>query len=70
MKPRLSKPIRRRRRLFSFDPNSQFIANAVEEYLKSEGKITQLEAQSENGSQDNWLSVDDTKEADDFLKEM
>ena len=70
MKPKLTKPIRRRRRHLSFDPNSQFIAEAVEEYLKGGGKITQLEAQSENGNQDNWPNMDDTKEADEFLNEI
>ena len=70
MKPKLTKPIRRRRRHLSFDPNSQFIAEAVEEYLKGGGKITQLKAQSENGNQDNWPNMDDTKEADEFLNEM
>ncbi len=70
MKTKVTKPIRRRRRHLSFDPNSQFIAEAVKEYLKGGGKITQLEAQSESGSKDDWLNVDDTKEADDFLKEM
>ncbi len=63
------KPIRRRRRHLSFDPNREFVADAVEEYLKGGGKITQLEAQTEN-NQDSWLKMDDTKEADEFLKEM
>jgi hypothetical protein len=70
MEHKQSKPIRRRKRHLSFNPNSQYIADAVEEYLKEGGKITQLEAQTENGSQDSWLKLDDTKEADEFLKEM
>ena len=35
---------RRKRRHLSFNPNSEFIAQAVEEYLKDGGKITQLES--------------------------
>jgi hypothetical protein len=70
MEQKQSKPIRRRRRHLSFDPNSQYIANAVEEYLKGGGKITHLEAQTENSNRDSWLKLDDTQEADEFLKEM
>jgi hypothetical protein len=70
MKPKLSKSIQRRRRHLSFNPSSQFIAEAVEEYLKGGGKITQLEAQTENSKQDSWLNVDDTQEADEFLNEL
>ena len=69
MKPKLSKTTQRRRRHLAFNPNSQFIAEAVEEYLKGGGKITQLEAQDEKNKQDSWMMIDDTKEADDFLKE-
>ena len=69
MKPKLSKSTQRRRRHLSFNPNSQFIAEAVEEYLKGGGKITQLEAQDEKNRQDSWMMIDDTKEADEFLKE-
>ena len=69
MKPILTRPTRRRRRHLSFDPNSQYIADAVEEFLKDGGEITQLEAKKENGKQDSLLTIEDNKEADDFLKE-
>lgn len=70
MKPKLTKSTQRRRRHLSFDPNSQFIAEAVEEYLKGGGKITRLEAQPENSKQDSWISIEDNKEADEFLNEF
>ncbi len=59
----------RRKRHLSFDPNHEFIAEAVEEYLKSGGKISQLKSEPEKTNQAAWFSVEDNTEADEFLNE-
>lgn len=69
MKAKLTKPLRRRKRHLSFNPSHQDIADAVDEYLKQGGKITQLEAQQDRSKDDTWLTAEDTKDADEFLKE-
>ena len=70
MKPKLTKqPAQRRRRHLSFNPDSQFIADAVQEFLKNGGKIKQLENQPDATDPDSWPNFDDNKEADEFLKE-
>ncbi len=70
MKPKKSPGRRRKRRHLSFDPNSEFIAQAVEEYLKGGGKITQLGSSKPAKNQENWIAIDDNLEADEFLKEV
>ena len=59
----------RRRRHLSFDPNHKFIAEAVEEYLKSGGEIKLLKPKQEDGKQPTWFVADDNLEVDEFLKE-
>lgn len=70
MKSKFSNPARRRRRHLSFNPSRQYVEDAVKEYLNEGGKITQLEAQPDSFKKDSWLTVEDSKEADDFLKEI
>lgn len=69
MEPKSIRTTQRRRRHLSFDPNSQYIAEAVEQFLKGGGKITRLEAQPDANKQDGWIRVEDNREADEFLKE-
>ena len=70
MKPKKPPGRRRKRRHLSFDPNSEFIAQAVEEYLKGGGKITQLGSSKPVKNAENWIAIDDNLEADEFLKEV
>ncbi len=59
---------RRKYRHLSFNPNSEFVAEAIEEFLRSGGEITQLESRPEK-KQENWIGINDNKEADEFLNE-
>lgn len=59
----------RRKRHLSFDPNREYIENAVEDYLKNGGKIKVLEAQKDSQSAVDWIASDDNLEADEFLSE-
>ncbi|MBU2510368.1 hypothetical protein KJ966_03485 [bacterium] len=59
----------RRKRHLSFDPNHEFIAEAVDEYLKKGGKIEQLKSEPEKTNQATWFAIEDNSEADEFLNE-
>lgn len=59
---------RGRRRSVSFNPNSEFIAKSVDEYLQQGGKITRIE--KINGNFENFVAMtDSTASVDDFLRE-
>lgn len=64
----MSRQFRRRKRS-SFNPNRQYVTDAIEEFLSSGGKIKQLEAQKEANSANSWLVVEDNQEADEFLQD-
>jgi hypothetical protein len=59
---------RRKGRHLSFDPNSEFIAQAVDDFLKGGGEITQLESRKIKNPE-SWIAIDDNLEADEFLNE-
>lgn len=59
----------RRKRHLSFNPNREYIENAVEAYLKNGGEIKVLEAQRDSQRAADWISMDDNLEADEFLSE-
>lgn len=69
MKPNRINSKHRRKRHLSFNPNHEFIAEAVEEYLKNGGKIEKLKNQPDKAEQSAWLAVEDNSEADEFLNE-
>ena len=69
MKPQSMPSKYRRRRHLSFDPNHEFIADAVEQYLKTGGEIKVLEPKQEADKQAFWLVADDNLEADEFLND-
>ena len=62
----------RRKRTISFDPNHEFISDAVNSFLKQGGKIKQLQAGKVNmkdSLNDSWIEVEDNTEADEFLND-
>ena len=59
---------RRKYRHLSFNPNREFVAQAMKEYLKEGGKITQLESRTEQ-ERENWVGIDENQDADEFLKD-
>lgn len=69
MKPDKLPNKKRRRRHLAFNPNHEFIADAVEEYLREGGKIKQLEPQEIKDRQAPVANFEDNLEADEFLSE-
>ncbi len=59
----------RRTRNVSFNPNHEFVAEAVEEFLNSGGKIKMLAAE-EVDLRESWIKIEDNHEADEFLQEQ
>jgi len=57
---------RSRKGSISFNPNRQFIAEAVQEYLEKGGKINQLKP-DENTLKNSWMISDLSSEVDEFL---
>ena len=63
------KPKFRRKRHVAFNPNREYVAEAVEQYLQNGGKIEQLKDQPDRRTEATWISVEDNSEADEFLTE-
>ncbi len=61
-------PRNRRTKFVPFDPNHDFVSDAVEEYLRNGGQIKQILAE-ENEVEDPLLNIPDNIEADEFLQE-
>ncbi len=57
---------RGRKRSVSFNPDSQYIRTAVDEFLKGGGKINQVVA-DEKSFENTWMNLDVSSEVDDFL---
>jgi len=60
----------RRNRSVSFNPNHEFILDAVEQFLNQGGKITRLQANKVDIREkldDTWMELEDNTEADEFL---
>jgi hypothetical protein len=61
----------RRDRSISFNPNREFISDAVEQFLSRGGKITRLQANKidirEKLEETTWIDLEDNAEADEFL---
>ncbi len=57
---------RSRKGSVSFDPNRQFIEEAMQEYLKSGGRIDHIEV-DEKAFEKSWMINDVGSEVDDFL---
>lgn len=55
---------RGRKKRVPFDPNHQYVANAIEEFLKGGGKITKIEVSDKMCSV--FVKISDST-ADDFL---
>jgi energy-coupling factor transporter ATP-binding protein EcfA2 len=66
MKTRFISKRRSRKGSVSFNPNRQFIAEAVQEYLKQGGKINQLKP-DENTLKNSWMIKDVNSDVDEFL---
>jgi len=58
---------KRKRKRSNFQPDSDFINDAVEEYLKAGGKITRVEIDEE--AYRDFISRSDARAADEFLNE-
>ncbi len=58
----------RRTKFVPFNPNHDFVSDAVEEYLRSGGQIKQIFTE-EIEIEDPLLSIPDNIEADEFLQE-
>ena len=50
----------------SFNPNSQFIQDAIQEYLKNGGKINQLQP-DDSSLKKTWMATDISSDVDEFL---
>ncbi len=57
---------RKRRGSISFNPDHQFVANAVENFLNGGGKIEHIEANAKSFEQSIMLN-DGNRDADEFL---
>ena len=57
---------RSRKGSVSFNPSSQFIDEAVQEYLKGGGKIDHIEV-DEKAFEKSWMINDVGSDVDDFL---
>jgi hypothetical protein len=62
---------KRRGRSVSFNPNREFISDAVEQFLRQGGEITRLQANKidirEKLEEPAWIDLEDNAEADEFL---
>ncbi|MBU3914632.1 hypothetical protein KKA14_03780 [bacterium] len=61
-------PRNRRTKFIHFNPNHDFVSDAVEEYLKSGGQIKQILSEERN-IEDSFFNIPDNIEADEFLQE-
>jgi hypothetical protein len=59
---------RRRRGSVSFNPDSQFVSSAVEDFLKQGGKIERLQP-NENSFEQTMARHEGSLDADEFLLE-
>lgn len=63
---------KRRSRHLAFNPNHEFIAEAVEEYLSNGGQIKQIEAQKEERPSEKIDEIppfEDIQDVDEFLRD-
>lgn len=66
MKKRFVNSRRSRKGAKSFDPNSEYIQDAVEQFLKSGGKINYLQP-DESTLKNSWVTSDGVSDVDEFL---
>lgn len=66
MKKRFLNQRKARKGAKSFDPNSEYIQDAVEQYLRSGGKINRLEP-DETSLDSAWVTSDVSSDVDEFL---
>lgn len=62
----------RQKRSVSFNPNHDYISDAVAKFIKKGGKIKRLEAEKaklKDELNDSWIDIDDNSDADDFLND-
>lgn len=59
---------RRRKKSPSFDPNREYVQNAVEEFLKNGGKIKKLVLDDKSYENFMGLRSDGLQEVEEFLK--